>query len=1115
MTGTETEERETEENSEVESETCSQTERRYKDSKICEVSDPEMWMTLNHGDSEPCDSPPLDPSLAEPPLQAMREANEILTAREHRLEAEWDEPEMSDAMGVKIGSNLVLRGTVGRYCEAMVDKTRFVELLKGLQTPDNSVRQQAETMYQQAKQAEPDNLIIGMMTVLGSADVDEGVRRHDCVLLRQLVTRGSEKDFVYARITDAHKQEVANELLRRYEQEKSPAMQKKIGEVVSKLAEYDDPRGSLAPGNPSGWPALLPQVFRMADTSTASSIESCESALRLLKDCVPTLKDHIVEAKQQLGQIIQNGLQSPQVKHKVATFLLVCEIVTETEKKAWAPLLSTVGVLVQLFAMARVGQAARTAALWLRCDLRLDDNLALKAAAEGAQTLLPVYVFDREKFNTPTLAGARKSSARRARFLLESVQCLRRRLEKAGSGLAVALGPPQEVIPKLCNGSAKVTVTKGYCSEEQREEHLVAKRLKSAGADLQNKAEGRGQIRAPLPAPKQLPPVPDLGDLKEALSFLPTLKELGYDDDEAEEAMRDDPRGVLPFQGGEDAALARLNKWMFDDDHLKEYFDIRNGMLGEGYSSKLSPWLALGCISPRRIWSEAKRYETERRIQNKSTYWLVFELTWRDFFIYMAWSQGQIIADRIRSVSFDTAWQAKLTTHSRTPWKGSMDKLERWKEGQTGDQLVDANMRELKATGFMSNRGRQNVASFLIFDLGVDWRYGAAHFEELLLDYDPCSNWGNWVAAAGLTGQRVNKFNTRKQLSDYDPQREYVNHWLRGDGRKVQIQTKLNFAKAKEEEPESKSKGEGKRGRWGREKGKGKGGYSTGQKRSWYGGAHDDPMEDTIRGLRLNARNAWHLLFLECQAVLNGLAQAKEEDLLQECIQAFTDVATVEPDFFKAQLQQSLEPAKFMATVARTREACDSGLRGLAIEWLVSYVEKRNKFLVKSVPDFINLTLECCMSLMLEVDDSEEKLKAVSEAEKSQRQESNSPPRASPSSAPQPAESSEAPQRVWASKGITGLLENVGGRRVEEQVQHNTVLLNVCPSDVIQRVNRIFTADDNVLAGGTETLAKLDAFPVAHFQACCCQESFMQASRSTGKNGATVPLCLAAVEWAQ
>lgn len=87
-------------------------------------------------------------------------------------------------------------------------------------------------------------------------------------------------------------------------------------------------------------------------------------------------------------------------------------------------------------------------------------------------------------------------------------------------------------------------------------------------------------------------------------------------------------------------------------------------------------------------------------------------------------------------------------------------------------------MRELSATGFMSNRGRQNVASYLIYNLGVDWRHGAAHFEELLLDYDPCANWGNWVAAAGLIGGRINKFNTKKQLNDYDPRREYVNHWL-------------------------------------------------------------------------------------------------------------------------------------------------------------------------------------------------------------------------------------------------------------------------------------------------------------------------------------------------
>jgi len=131
--------------------------------------------------------------------------------------------------------------------------------------------------------------------------------------------------------------------------------------------------------------------------------------------------------------------------------------------------------------------------------------------------------------------------------------------------------------------------------------------------------------------------------------------------------------------------------------------------------------------------------------------------------------------------------------------------LTKWKEGRTGDRLVDANMRELKATGFMSNRGRQNVASYLIFDMGVDWRFGAAHFEELLLDHDPCSNWGNWVAAAGLTGQRVNRFNTKKQLSDYDPGCEYVDRWLRG-APQIKKRQRLPCSEGAEEAEECKSK---------------------------------------------------------------------------------------------------------------------------------------------------------------------------------------------------------------------------------------------------------------------------------------------------------------------
>lgn len=239
-----------------------------------------------------------------------------------------------------------------------VDKARFVELLKALQSPDNAIRQKAETMYGQAKQSEPDQLLIGMMTVLGSPEVEEKDRRHDAVLLRQLMTRGPEKDFVFARVSPAHKQEVAAELLRRFESEGSAKVQKKIGEVVAKLAEYvcdkDDPRGSLSPGT-CGWPALLPLIFRMADVSTASSPDSCESALRLLKELVTTLKEDIVNAKQQFGQILQHGLAAPSMQIKVATFLLICSVVEETEKKAWAPLLATAPVLVSV--LTQIAQA--------------------------------------------------------------------------------------------------------------------------------------------------------------------------------------------------------------------------------------------------------------------------------------------------------------------------------------------------------------------------------------------------------------------------------------------------------------------------------------------------------------------------------------------------------------------------------------------------------------------------------------------------------------------------------------------------------------------------------------------------------------------------------------
>ena len=163
--------------------------------------------------------------------------------------------------------------------------------------------------------------------------------------------------------------------------------------------------------------------------------------------------------------------------------------------------------------------------------------------------------------------------------------------------------------------------------------------------------------------------------------------------------------------------------------------------------------------------AECAAYEG-KRVKNKSTYWMVFELIWRDYFRCYCAKHGRAVFKE----------GGPIDSHQR--WRVDPQLLQRWKDGTLGVPLVDANMRELAATGFMSNRGRQNVASYLALDLGLDWRHGADHFESLLLDYDVCSNWGNWVAAAGLTGGRVNRFNIVKQSKDYDAAGDYVRHWL-------------------------------------------------------------------------------------------------------------------------------------------------------------------------------------------------------------------------------------------------------------------------------------------------------------------------------------------------
>lgn len=420
--------------------------------------------------------------------------------------------------------------------------------------------------------------------------------------------------------------------------------------------------------------------------------------------------------------------------------------------------------------------------LWYRNDLRIHDHEALFKASEKTSEVIPVYIFDPRLFEEhPT--GFPKTGEFRHQFLIESVQNLRENLQKIGSNLIIRTGFPEDILPQLAQ---EIQADELYTSEEITQEEnevdsLVEERLKTDGRkvkffwqstlfhvddlpmDIQNlpdvftqfrnKVEKFSKVRNTFKTPENLifKELIEIGQIPQ-LSINETTNE----------------KPVPPiFKGGENQAINRLNDYFWKKDLLKVYKETRNEMLGLDYSSKFSVWLANGCISPRYIYEEVKKYELERTA-NESTYWLIFELIWRDYFRFVAMKFGN-------KIFFE-----KGISNKSTNWKYNRNIFEKWRLGETGIPLIDANMKELLETGYMSNRGRQNVASFLVKDLQINWRWGAAWFESQLIDYDVCSNWGNWLYVAGVGNDpRENRyFNILKQATNYDPKGDYVKHWL-------------------------------------------------------------------------------------------------------------------------------------------------------------------------------------------------------------------------------------------------------------------------------------------------------------------------------------------------
>lgn len=423
----------------------------------------------------------------------------------------------------------------------------------------------------------------------------------------------------------------------------------------------------------------------------------------------------------------------------------------------------------------------RTHLVWFRNNLRLADNLPLATACRSGVQVIGLYHFEPHFFQVG-LSGFQNLGPWRAKLLVDSLAELREKLSRHGIPLYIAIG---DLVAKVSQLQEQYAITDVYAEAEwtdveQNSQAMVrhhfpqfswhteedrflfhptdipftAGTIPAVFSDFRRAVEKSATPREPVqPDFTNIVPIPHAGDA------VPNLADLGFS------TLAIDRRTVFPFAGGEDAAMDRLNSYFFQNRHLSVYKSTRDGLMGTGYSSKFSPWLAVGCISPRTIYQQVKIYES-RFGANESTYWLVFELLWRDYFAWISRKWGNRI------------FKLDGITGRTYQWRKNRLLFLDWVNGETREPFVNANMKELKATGWMSNRGRQNVASFLAKELEIDWRWGASYFEHMLLDYDVHSNYGNWLYVSGVGNDpRDRRFNIAGQARRYDPEGTYQAMW--------------------------------------------------------------------------------------------------------------------------------------------------------------------------------------------------------------------------------------------------------------------------------------------------------------------------------------------------
>lgn len=415
--------------------------------------------------------------------------------------------------------------------------------------------------------------------------------------------------------------------------------------------------------------------------------------------------------------------------------------------------------------------------VWLRHDLRLDDNTALLAAHQAGHAVVCVYIFDETMDNTSQFGGAQKW------WLHHSLSGLSKDLEAIGARLILRSGEPLSVLQSIVEqtGAKTVVWNRYYSPHAMQRDSVIKAELRSAGLSAQSYdghllhepskvqtgsggfyrvytpfwksvyAQASEMIRAPRNAPSALNAYD--GDIEseqlDDWKLLPTKPDWSS-------GIADE------WEPGEAGAKKRLSAFL--DGAVESYGKARDLPAQPG-TSKLSPHLAFGEISPHRVWHEANKANT---ISDDRLVFLK-ELIWREFAYHLLVNVPDLSQSNYNK-QFDVF-----------PWLEDDAMLTAWQKGQTGYPIVDAGMRQLYQTGWMHNRVRMIVGSFLVKHLLLDWRHGEAWFWDTLVDADPASNAASWqwVAGSGADAAPYFRiFNPITQGEKFDPDGTYVKLFL-------------------------------------------------------------------------------------------------------------------------------------------------------------------------------------------------------------------------------------------------------------------------------------------------------------------------------------------------